>query len=87
MEPEYRNQGAATTLMRELIAIAKDSDLEVLTFEVVAEEQAPAIATAEALGFVRLAVLANHVRDIHGKPHDLVVLELLLGKWEQWWNF
>ncbi len=86
VEPEYRHQGVATALMRELITIAKDSDLDVLTFEVVADEQAPAIATAEALGFVRLAVLPNHVRDIHGKPHDLVVLELLLGKWEQWWN-
>ncbi len=87
VEPEYRNKGVGTAVMRELIAIARDSDLEKLVFEVVADEQDAAVRTAQAMGFVRLATLPNHVRDILGKPHDLLVLELPLGKWQEWWDF
>jgi RimJ/RimL family protein N-acetyltransferase len=84
--PEYRNKGIGTALIRELVEIAQDSELESLVFELVAEEQAAAIRTAEDLGFVRLASLPNFVRDIHGKPHDLIVMELSLGKWQEWWE-
>ncbi|MCH7744825.1 MAG: GNAT family N-acetyltransferase [Chloroflexi bacterium] len=87
VDAEYRSKGVGTALIRELITIAKDADLENLIFELVAEEQAPAVRAAESLGFVRLATLPNHVRDFHGKPDDLLILELSLGKWQEWWGF
>jgi RimJ/RimL family protein N-acetyltransferase len=81
VDGEYRNKGVGTALMHELIEIARDSDLELLTFELVADEQDAAIRTSEALGFTRIATLPNHVRDIKGKPHDLLIMGLPLGKW------
>lgn len=87
VNPDYRNKGVGSTLFRELVEIARDSELESLIFELVADEQVPAIRTAESLGFVKLATLPNHVRDVHGKPHDLIIMELLLGKWQEWWDF
>ena len=73
--------------MRELRLIAKDSDLEKVVFELVAGEQAPAIRTAEGLGFVKLATLPNYVRSIQGSYNDLLIMELPLGKWQEWWEF
>ncbi len=87
VEPGFRNKGVGTALMKELIAIAKDSDLEKLVFELVQGEQDAAIGPAQSHGFVNLATIPGHVRDIHGRPHDLVILELLLGKWQEWWEF
>lgn len=87
VDSEYRNKGVGSALMRELITIAKDADLENLIFELVAEEQAAAVRAAGSLGFVRLATLPDHVRNFHGKPDDLLILELSLGKWQEWWGF
>ena len=87
VNPDYRNKGVSSALFREIVDIARDSELENLIFELVAEEQAPAIRTAESLGFVKLATLPNHARDVHGKPHDLIIMELPLGKWQEWWDF
>ena len=87
VEPKYRYKGMRAEVMRELRLIAKDSDLEKVILELVAAEQAPAIRTAEALGFVKLATLPNYVRNIHGSYSDLLVMELPLGKWQEWWEF
>jgi ribosomal protein S18 acetylase RimI-like enzyme len=87
VDPEFRNKGIGTELMRELIEIARDSDLERITIELVAQEQESALQTAEALGFVRLATIPNYYRDVNGKPHDKLMMELPLGKWQDWWEF
>ncbi|MDA0769469.1 MAG: hypothetical protein BZY79_04885 [SAR202 cluster bacterium Casp-Chloro-G4] len=87
VDPEFRNMGVGTELMRELIDIARDSDLERITLELVAQEQESALLTAEALGFVRLATVPNYYRDANGKPHDMLMMELPLGKWQEWWDF
>lgn len=87
VDPEFRNMGVGTELIRQLIEVARDSDLETIIFELVAQEQDSAMKTAEALGFVRLATVPNYYRDIRGKPHDMLVMELPLGKWQEWWDF
>lgn len=87
VDPEFRNLGVGTELMRELIEIARDSELERITIELVAQEQESALQTAEGLGFVRLATVPNYYRDVHGKPHDKLMMELPLGKWQDWWGF
>lgn len=87
VDPDYRERGLGTILLRELIAIASDGGLERIVLELVADEQTQGIEAAERLGFVRLATLPLHVKDQTGKPHDLIILELPLGKWYEWWQF
>ena len=87
VDPEFRHLGVGTELMKELIEIARDSDLERVAFELVAQEQDSALQTAEALGFVKLATVPNYFRDVQGKPHDMLMMELPLGKWQEWWDF
>ena len=87
VDPEYRNKGVGTALMGELIDIARDSDLERVTWQLVAQEQDSALQTAGALGFVKLATVPDYYRDVLGKPHDMLIMELPLGKWEEWWDF
>jgi L-amino acid N-acyltransferase YncA len=62
--------------MRKLIELAQDKGIEKLVFEVVADKEEAARHTAQLLGFVAAAVLRGHVRDIDGRPHDLIVMEL-----------
>ena len=76
-----------TALLRELISIARDGELEYLTTELAAEAQKEAIEVAEHLGFIRVAGLSHAIKDCHNKSQDLVVLEMPLGKWYDWWNF
>jgi L-amino acid N-acyltransferase YncA len=82
IDPDYRNQGLGRTLLRHLmiVAAAEDRALEKLTFEVVADTEQAAQRTAQALGFVQVAVLAKHVRYYSGSPHDLLVLEYQVGE-------
>ena len=76
VHPEHRDQGVARTLLRELIQIASDRGLEKLVFEVVAGVEESARYMAQIVGFVPIGSLRDHVRDIKGKAHDLVILEL-----------
>ena len=85
VDPEYRNLGLGTAMLRELADIANESGLERLVFEGVAEKEDAAIRAAELVGFVRVAVLRGHARDPDDHPRDLVLMELPLGKWFEWW--
>ena len=75
VDPEYRKQGVATLIVRELIDIAYDHHLERVIFKLVEGRQDEAINIAENIGFTREATLYNHIQDMDGYRYDLVVME------------
>jgi L-amino acid N-acyltransferase YncA len=87
VDPDARQRGLGTALMKELCDIAADAELERVTAEFVVGIQDDAIAAAERLGFLRAATIHELLRDQHGRPHDLAIMSLPLGKWYEWWQF
>jgi L-amino acid N-acyltransferase YncA len=75
VDPAYRNRGVGRGLLHKLIDLAGDQGLKKLMFEVVADTEQAARHTAQVLGFVPVAVLSAHVRDLAGTAHDLLILE------------
>jgi GNAT superfamily N-acetyltransferase len=73
IHPQYRGKGLASLLVGELCQIAIDIGLVKLDAEFMAEQTRP-ISIFEKLGFVNMAVLPQHVRDVEGESHDLVIL-------------
>lgn len=73
IHPQYRARGLATLLVGEICQIAIDIGLVKLDAEFMAEQSRP-IAVFEKLGFVNMAVLPQHVRDVKGEGHDLVIM-------------
>ncbi|MDA0733868.1 MAG: GNAT family N-acetyltransferase [Chloroflexi bacterium] len=75
VDPAYRNRGVGRGLLHKLIDVAGDKGLKKLMFEVVADTEEAAKHTAMVLGFVPVAALPHHVRDLHGNVHHVVILE------------
>src|SRR5713226_1213155 len=63
---DVRGQGVGRTL-------SQGADLEKLSVQMTVDQQG-AIALFESLGFKAEALLRDHVRDVDGKKHDIVVL-------------
>src|SRR5919204_3752913 len=70
---DVRGQGVGRTLSQETFALALSAGLEKLSVQMTVDQQA-AIALFESLGFKAEALLRDHVRDVAGKKHDIVVL-------------
>ena len=70
---DVRGQGVGRALSQETFAIALGAGLEKLSVQMTVDQQA-AIALFESLGFKAEALLRDHVRDLEGKKHDIVVL-------------
>src|SRR5689334_19803866 len=70
---DVRGQGVGRALSQETFAVALGAGLEKLTAQMTVDQRA-AIAVFEDLGFKAEALLRDHVRDIDGKKHDIVVL-------------
>ena len=70
---DVRGQGVGRALSQETFAIALGADLEKLSVQMTVDQRA-AIALFESLGFKAEALLRDHVRDVDGKEHDIVVL-------------
>lgn len=87
VDPAYRGRGLGTELMRELVSIASEGALETLVMELAEESEADAVHVAEHLGFIRVAVLRHAIKDPNNKTQNMVLLELPLPKWYQWWNY
>ncbi|MCP1853811.1 MULTISPECIES: GNAT family N-acetyltransferase [Bradyrhizobium] len=70
---DVRGQGVGRALSQETFAIALGAGLEKFSVQMTVDQQA-AIALFESLGFKAEALLRDHVRDVEGKTHDIVVL-------------
>ena len=70
---EVRGRGVGRALSQETFALALGAGLEKLSVQMTVDQGA-AIALFEGLGFRAEALLRDHVRDIQGKTHDIVVL-------------
>ena len=71
---DVRGQGVGRALSQETFALALSAPgLEKLSVQMTVDQRA-AIALFESLGFRAEALLREHVRDVDGKKHDIVVL-------------
>ena len=70
---DVRGKGVGRALSQETFAIALGAGLEKFSVQMTVDQQA-AIALFESLGFKAEALLRDHVRDVGGKTHDIVVL-------------
>src|SRR3981189_2854189 len=70
---EVRGQGVGRALSQETFALALGEGLEKLSVEMTAD-QPGALTLFESLGFKAEALLREHVRDVEGNKHDIVVL-------------
>jgi ribosomal protein S18 acetylase RimI-like enzyme len=68
-----RGQGVGRALSQETFALALSVGLEKLLVQMTVD-QTGAIAIFEGLGFKAEALLHDHVRDLAGRKHDIVVL-------------
>ncbi len=78
VDPAVRNKGLAREMLQELIALARQINLEHVLFELEPSAEAAAVRQAERLGFVGTALFFRQKRDQLGKPMDVLVLELRL---------
>jgi RimJ/RimL family protein N-acetyltransferase len=76
---DVRGQGVGRALSQETFALALSAGLEKLSVQMTVDQQA-AIALFESLGFKAEALLRDHVRDVDGKKHDIVVLGHNVGQ-------
>jgi len=70
---DVRGKGVGSALSQETFALALDAGLDKLTVQMTVDQRA-AIALFESLGFKAEALLRDHVRDVDGQTHDIVVL-------------
>jgi RimJ/RimL family protein N-acetyltransferase len=71
---DVRGQGVGRALSQETFALALGTPAVEKLVAQMTVDQAAAIALFESLGFKAEALLRDHVRDVDGKTHDIVVL-------------
>jgi L-amino acid N-acyltransferase YncA len=87
VDPEYRGQGLGNGILRELIEIAYDGELEFVLFELVSETEDQAIQAVSTLGAFETGRIEEAAVDLSGRHHDLVFFKLPLGKYWEWSRF
>src|ERR1700745_271152 len=73
VSPDVRGQGVGRALSQETFVLALGADLGKLSAQMTVGQRG-AITLFESLGFRAEALLRDHVRDVGGKTHDIVVL-------------
>ena len=71
--PAYRNQGIGKVLLRELYFLAIKLKVEKLN-GIMMENHISAIKIFKDMGFKKEAVLKDHIKDIKGVKHDLIIM-------------
>ncbi len=80
VDPSFRGLHLATLMLLELINLAMDLNLEILTMHLVDERDASLRHSVEKLGFKKKAVLPGFVKDQSGRPYDLMIMFKKLHK-------
>jgi GNAT superfamily N-acetyltransferase len=84
VDPDFRGRGLGTALLRELLDIAADAELDQVVFQFVGDIEGEAMREAAALGAVQVGCIEGLARDEHNHPHDLLFYTMPLGKWWEW---
>ena len=80
---EFRRQHLGFLLAREIFHLAMSLKLEKAVAEMM-ENQHAAIKVFNALGFSKEAVLENHVMDLNGNKHNLIIMsQNVASLWEK----
>jgi RimJ/RimL family protein N-acetyltransferase len=77
LEPTFRGRGLGVILLKEVIALARQYELQYLLVYVVLD-QAEAIKAFQNLGFKMEATIRDYFMDDEGKTHNVVILLLPL---------
>jgi len=77
-----RGKGLGRFLTQEIFALAIESGIEKLVARMTTDQKG-AIATFEGLGFRPEALMRDHVKDIDGNTHDLVVMSHSVEEFER----
>ncbi|MBK7726630.1 MAG: GNAT family N-acetyltransferase [Dehalococcoidia bacterium] len=80
VDPDYRHRGLGTAVLRELIDIAWDAELESVQAEFVAGVQDDALKAMQGLGGVEVGTVKDVVRGQDNALHYIVVRRVLLGR-------
>jgi len=83
VHPQFRGRGLASTMVKEIVEIARDSGLEKVEAEFIGEQEA-AIKMFAMLGFSNLLRLENYVKDMQAIAHDYVLMGLDLKTDEEY---
>jgi GNAT superfamily N-acetyltransferase len=86
VDPEYRGEGLARRLIRELLDIAAELDLYRVSIELVPEREDAALEVVEGMGFKQVATLPGRIRDYFGSYKELAILEVSLSDRSTWWK-
>ncbi len=70
---EFRRQGLGILLAKEIFFLALSLKVEKVVAEMM-DTQSAAIQVFKAIGFEKEAVLKNHVKDLQGKRHNLLIM-------------
>ena len=69
----FRRRGLASAMAREIFYVALQGGLDKMVAEM-GVDQVAAIKVFQKLGFQQEARLANHIIDLHGRMHDLILM-------------
>jgi len=82
VDPQFRENRLGTWILLDLINLAMETGLEKLTMSLVRDRDALVIRGIKSLDFFEEARFREHVKDMDGQTHDLVVMtKRLFPKW------
>ncbi len=79
---QMRGQGLGRHLTQEVFALALESGIEKMVARMTTDQKG-ALATFEGLGFRPEGLMRDHVKDLDGETHDLVVMCHPVAEFEQ----